>query len=232
MLSSFVLVTLLCTLFVAGSNPPASHGATAAVDCAMRTVAYDAALRHPAASRHAASIHSSLGLTACNGTSHRAYPAVVPAEPSPCLDGRHWSNCEPSTSSSTARTVLFVDCNAGNDQHLGSKTQPFRTIERAQIAARVSGAGTLVFLRGGSCYLKRTLLFTAADSGVHWSSYAGEQVTVSGGVQLAALHWARWNPSDSKPILVADLPPDADAAAIDQLFRLPANGTAMSAGAR
>ena len=80
--------------------------------------------------------------------------------------------------------------------------------------------------------MKRTLLFTAADSGVHWSSYAGEPVTVSGGIQLAALHWDRWNASDSKPIIVADLPPDTDAAAIDQLFRVPVNGTAMSAGAR
>ena len=71
---------------VGGAQQP---GPNLEVECAMRSVAYDMSQRHPAAKRHASTIHTSLQMDKCPGTA----PPLEPApEPAACADGRHWSS--------------------------------------------------------------------------------------------------------------------------------------------
>lgn len=115
---------------------------------------------------------------------------------------------------------IQVDCTAGDDTHPGTKEAPFASVSKAQTASRTAGAGTQVFLRAGTCYLKGTLLLTAADSGIAWSSWDGEAVTLSAGAPLSGLKWSTYKGE----IMVAELPADVNASAIDSLFSVAAEG--------
>lgn len=92
---------------------------------------------------------------------------------------------------------LFVDAVHGNDGggNDGSLGRPFRTLHKAQLAARalrkqVQGAPaphphphqvTVINLRGsGVFYLSSPLLLTPQDSFTTWQSYPGEHAVVSG----------------------------------------------------
>ena len=155
-------------------------------------------------------------------------PPAAAAEPAPCTDGRHWSICDrPAPASGSA--TLYVDCAKGSDAAAGSKAAPFKSLHRAQEASRAAGAGTAVFIRGGTCYLPATLVLAEPDSGVSWSSYNGESVVLSGGAPLPhdQMKWAAWEGSKFGPagkIMVADLPEGVSASAVDSLFLLDAAG--------
>ena len=123
--------------------------------------------------------------------------------------------------------TFYVDCASGDDTHAGTKLAPFATVAKAQTASRSAGAGTQVFLRAGTCYLKSTLLLGAADSGVSWSTFDSEAVVLSGG---ASLNGIKWSPYKGK-IMVADLPEGVNASAIDSLFTVPKSGGPGGAGA-
>ena len=75
----------------------------------------------------------------------------------------------------------------------GTKESPFATLTEAQEAVRAVNIGQTsdiyVYLRQGTHYLTEALEFTPADSGsngfsVHYMSYPGEEVTVSGAKTL------------------------------------------------
>ena len=81
---------------------------------------------------------------------------------------------------------------AGNDKNTGTLEKPFATLQRAQ--QEVEKKPGAVFLRDGTYYLPKTLVFTAQDSGtkdapVIFQNYQDERPVISGGVKLENLDW-------------------------------------------
>jgi len=80
----------------------------------------------------------------------------------------------------------------GNDLADGTEWQPFATLQRAQHEARISakqGKPVHVIVRAGTYYLPDTMRFLPEDSGsadapVLYEAVPGEEVTISGGLQL------------------------------------------------
>lgn len=108
---------------------------------------------------------------------------------------------------------------AGSDRAAGTSARPFRTIERAQKAARALARTKRVAVRvvvhGGTYHLQRTLTFDARDSGsthapVSYTAAPGEKVVLSGGRTLTP----RWYDHTEK-IKVADIGVGLD---FDELF--------------
>ena len=124
----------------------------------------------------------------------------------------------PSVASS--QTGSFFVSPSGDDENPGTQKRPFATIERAQAATRhmrVRG-GVTVFLRGGTYYLPKPLLFTPEDSGtetapVVYRAYERETPILSGAVRLS-LHWTPFK----NGIFQAKLPENEKSLAIDALF--------------
>jgi hypothetical protein len=84
----------------------------------------------------------------------------------------------------------------GIDSNPGTLKKPFATIERAQQVSRGESKrrAVSVFLREGTYYLPKTLVFTAEDSGakgapVVYQAHEKERPVVSGGFQLENLDW-------------------------------------------
>jgi len=78
----------------------------------------------------------------------------------------------------------FYVAPSGNDQHDGSANKPFATPHRAQQAARTAEKPVTVVLRGGTYFLSKPLVFTAADAGCTWEAFENETPILSGGVLL------------------------------------------------
>jgi hypothetical protein len=87
----------------------------------------------------------------------------------------------------------FFVSTTGRDANPGTKAAPFATLSRARGAVRArknGGSGrVVVWVREGTYYLDRTLLFTPDDSGskeapVVYAAFPGEKVTLSGGRSL------------------------------------------------
>lgn len=81
---------------------------------------------------------------------------------------------------------------SGDDRAAGTRLAPFKTLARAQAAVRALqpiGKPITVWVRGGTYYLDRPLVFGPEDSGsakapVTYSAYPNETVILSGGVKL------------------------------------------------
>ncbi len=116
------------------------------------------------------------------------------------------------------RAAEFFVAPNGDDSQSGSKNQPFATLHRAQAAARQArgqGQPVTVFLRGGTHYLAKPLVFEPPDSGtkdapVVYRAFDKETPVVSGGVKLK-LKWEAFRDGISK----AKVP---DGLTTDQLF--------------
>jgi len=87
----------------------------------------------------------------------------------------------------------------GHDANPGTKEQPYATVTRARDAARKAKETTkgpvTVYIRGGTYYLDKPLVFTAEDSGSHqepirFVAYNKEKPVLSGGVKLKLI----WKP--------------------------------------
>ena len=86
----------------------------------------------------------------------------------------------------------------GDDSNAGTYEQPFATPERARDAVRklkeesgLPEGGVTVYLRGGKYRLKKSFELGRQDSGqpdapVTYSAYKGEEVTLTGGIELDA----------------------------------------------
>ena len=61
---------------------------------------------------------------------------------------------------------FFVDANIGSDSNNGTIAFPFKTIEAAILATRVSPGNDTIILRGGTFYQSETLVLIPADSGL------------------------------------------------------------------
>ncbi|HSM76756.1 MAG TPA: hypothetical protein VLT57_03990, partial [Bryobacteraceae bacterium] len=95
----------------------------------------------------------------------------------------------------------------GSDVNPGTLEQPFASLVRAQKAVRQKPG--IVWLRGGTYYLPRTLVFSAEDSGtkanpVVFQAYRKEQPIVSGGIKLDNLDWRPYR----NGIFQAEVPED------------------------
>lgn len=87
----------------------------------------------------------------------------------------------------------------GSDINLGTRSEPFLTLERARKAVRninkdMTG-NVIVYLRGGTYELERPLVFQAHDSGqngysVIYMAYPGETPVVTGGQRISG-----WTPA-------------------------------------
>ena len=119
-----------------------------------------------------------------------------------------------------ARAASVFVSPQGSDAYPGTMARPFATLARAQAAARAARAhgAVTVFLRGGTYYLPKPLVFTSADSGtaqapVLYRPYLTEKPILSG---AAPLHLT-WTPYKNG-IFQAKLPAGPAALALDQLF--------------
>ena len=96
----------------------------------------------------------------------------------------------------TGRTV-YADSSKGNDSTGdGSIGRPFRTIERALHAVRVSGPGNngtrTISLRSGTYFLQESIELTAADSGLTIQTHPGDATAwISGAVPLDGVKWEK-----------------------------------------
>lgn len=91
-------------------------------------------------------------------------------------------------------TVRYYVSPEGNDQHEGTKSEPFRTVERAQEAVRKSraedpGKSFEVILRGGTYTLEKPIVFSSGDSGMEdkpviYRAMKGEEPVFTGSVEL------------------------------------------------
>ena len=95
----------------------------------------------------------------------------------------------------------------GSDSNPGTEQQPFRTIERARDAVRSNtedmAQNIVVYLRGGTYNIDRTLVFDHRDSGkngytVVYRNYENESPIISGGQKIGG--WRldsgnRWRPN-------------------------------------
>jgi hypothetical protein len=91
---------------------------------------------------------------------------------------------------------LYVAVN-GNNKNIGSIEKPFATIAKAQHVARQLRGSVKVYLRGGTYYLQKPVVFTLEDSRlpgeeISYEPYENEKVIVSGAVRLQLL-WKRFD---------------------------------------
>ena len=94
-----------------------------------------------------------------------------------------------------APAALYVALD-GNDQDDGSKDAPFATLEAARDAIRkyrraemIPKGGITVYLRAGTYHLKKAFMLdfedvATEDKPVTYTAYPGEEVTISGGLEL------------------------------------------------
>ncbi|MGA9042149.1 MAG: right-handed parallel beta-helix repeat-containing protein [Terriglobales bacterium] len=93
----------------------------------------------------------------------------------------------------------FYVAHSGSDDNPGTLSSPFATLQRAQKAVRSASRGSAplkVLVREGTYYLEDPLKFGTEDSGgkdatITYAAYAGENVTLSGGRQLAC-NWVSY----------------------------------------
>ncbi|WP_217698784.1 PDZ domain-containing protein [Sediminibacterium ginsengisoli] len=98
---------------------------------------------------------------------------------------------------------------SGNDANEGTKEKPFATPEQAKLKARTIRGKLTVYLRGGTYYLQKPLVFTPADSRkdnepLVFTAYHDEQVVFSGARQLQ-LKWEKNNGTTWRASIPEDL---------------------------
>ena len=183
------------------------------LDCSLRSLAleYGASLFRPADNSHASResrsrLYDALNLKVCPNKQKKFIISNM-------------SNVHTSRTSVWNANVpsifFYVSVANGVDTNTGtSPAKPFRTIARAQKAARIAaavpGQAVTIFLRGGiyfgsppSSSGEALLHLTPEDNGasatarVTYASYPGEEAVLSGGVSLQGLRWDVLNGSHS-----------------------------------
>lgn len=110
--------------------------------------------------------------------------------------------------------TLYVDANKGSDTTgTGTYDAPFQTVHKAVAASRAAsggGGGATIVLRGGTYYFGAAglgaIALGAADSGLTFQAYPGEQPIISGAVPLpAGLNWQPYKTTGGANIWQASL---------------------------
>eukprot|EP00928_Gymnodinium_smaydae_P031890 TRINITY_DN23259_c0_g1_i1.p1 TRINITY_DN23259_c0_g1~~TRINITY_DN23259_c0_g1_i1.p1 ORF type:complete len:828 (+),score=100.29 TRINITY_DN23259_c0_g1_i1:55-2538(+) len=107
---------------------------------------------------------------------------------------------EAAFSTGTGRTVFVSP--SGDDFAAGTVEAPFRTIQRAVMAAK----GGTVELRAGFHRVARPLQLTPEDSGLTIRSYRGERAVISGAALLAPAWRLFEKKASGHDVYVADIP--------------------------
>jgi hypothetical protein len=92
-----------------------------------------------------------------------------------------------------AQTQYYVSPRQGSDSGQGSEQSPFRTIVKAQEAARRTRGEVVIHLREGVYRLEEPLVFTpqdgAGDKSLTVRPYGNEHAVLTGSVELTGLQW-------------------------------------------
>ena len=116
-----------------------------------------------------------------------------------------------ASGSNLGAVVFYVAPTVGDDNAVGSRSHPFRTVQRAQQAARVHpGSSATVYLATGRYELVEPLTLSSADSGTTfavWPGHAEGSAVLSGGMELE-LHWETAH-LNGLQVLTAKLPSEA-----------------------
>lgn len=171
-------------------------------ECALDLLAYQYALTLQPLRAPLPDVFYALQLENCGAT-----PPPGPTEGTLLLN--------PLTSAQVAAqcTAVFYVSPSGSDSNSGALGAPFKTVVKALGATRqarptptacvVLRAGTHYVLEGGTGGIE----LTAADSGLIFTGFEGEEAWVSGGVPLPNLTWAPFNTTGGANIYVANIPP-------------------------
>ena len=117
------------------------------VECALRRVAFDAALRTPTAKLHANAIATALEITSCPADFADIDSAALAAlQGSAAAELRAVGRVGNTTEG--GGSMVYLDCGAGDDGSAGSKAAPLRTVAAAQKASRAAGPGSTVSTNG------------------------------------------------------------------------------------
>jgi hypothetical protein len=158
--------------------PPPPHTDTAG--CVVKNAALTYSQKALVPPRHADRIAAALDLTGCA----KMEGAYDPAQPQPAAVAEQ--------AVGRAGSSFWVDAVKGTDSAAGtSAAAAFKTLHRAQAAARVANGGTVNLMPGGTHYLAQTLTLTPDDSHVTWLG-AGEGVVVSGSASFSAACAGKW----------------------------------------
>lgn len=95
-----------------------------------------------------------------------------------------------------SQTTFYVSLK-GSDANKGSRQQPFRSIMQALTVARTTPGQVIIKLYGGTYYLERPVVFTAADTRKDHETLSitgveNETVVISGGMRLKDLQWRKY----------------------------------------
>eukprot|EP00118_Oscarella_pearsei_P004070 m.16912 g.16912 ORF g.16912 m.16912 type:complete len:817 (+) comp27198_c0_seq1:101-2551(+) len=185
-LTSLVLSVLVVHLCIAAGQSPL-QGVDPAVDCGLRQLALRYAGKllsgSPATANYKQPVYDALGLNSCKMEAELSSPTM------------HHKR-RPSLA---VEVEYYVSAKTGSDDNPGTMAKPFKTILAAQSTIRKqhpleSRPTITVFLREGVYYEPLELSpedsGRSADSPVTYQAYKGEQVTLSGGVDLE-LSWSQ-----------------------------------------
>ena len=126
--------------------------------------------------------------------------AGAPEVPTQC---RNLSVPRPAAAAATAASVadapgaygckswLYISSINGSDSAPGTQTLPLRTLSKGVAAMRTSAGAPhrCLLLRGGTFFLKETVVLDAASSGLTIAAVPGERVVISGGEPLRGSSW-------------------------------------------
>ena len=186
-------------------------------DCALDLLAYQHALTLQPSRAPLAEVFYALQLQDCGATPPPG-PAEAPVRLTPLTPAQVAAQC----------TAVFYVAPSGSDSAAGALGAPFKTILRALAATRAARptAVACVVLRAGTHYLLEgaraggSIELTAADSGLIFTGFEGEEAWVSGGVPLTGLAWQPYNTSGGANIYVASIPPGLGVASMPGLQTL------------
>src|SRR5438105_4717215 len=110
--------------------------------------------------------------------------------------GAQNGNAVQSASTRTQADADFYVAPDGDDRNPGTLSKPFRTLARARDAVfdlrrgRKTKRPTVVMLRGGTYYLRQSVVFSSRDSGtsdepITYTAYPGEHPILSGGMPVS-----------------------------------------------
>jgi hypothetical protein len=177
-------------------------------ECALDLLAYQHALSLQPSRAPLAEVFYALQLQDCGATPPPG-PAEAPVRLTPLTAAQVAAQC----------TAVFYVAPSGSDSAAGALDAPFKSILRALAATRAARptSAACVVLRAGTHYLLEGagagagagggIELTAADSGLTFTGFEGEEAWVSGGVPLTGLAWQPFNTSGGANIYVASIPP-------------------------